>query len=216
VEEVKKQDMLDFMGWMRKQPLPKRRHSNPNRTYNNKVSYVAIFLKEFGVSRMLKKKEYPQFHKKKVVAHPENELSVLYGHANEKERFLLDFFIGSMVRDHEAYACCYSDLTGTTLTISSIRPAPWRSVPGSPMRPTSARTQQIRMPVPESIRSSRQPPALQTAKYRPQGGGEAPQLHQHTSFAAQRLPSAYQEFERFGGGFQDRSRTHRCLALGGL
>jgi hypothetical protein len=95
--EKKKQDMLDFMGWMRKQPLPKRRHSNPNRTYNNKVSYVAIFLKEFGVSRLLKKKEYPQYHKKKVVAHPENELSVLYGHANEKERFLLDFFIGSMV-----------------------------------------------------------------------------------------------------------------------
>jgi hypothetical protein len=30
---------------------------------------------------------------------------------------------------------------------------------------------------------------------------EAPQLHQNTSFAAQRLPSAYQEFERFGGGF---------------
>jgi len=41
VEEVKKQDMLDFMGWMRKQPLLKRRHSNPNRTYNNKVSYMA-------------------------------------------------------------------------------------------------------------------------------------------------------------------------------
>ena len=117
VEEVKKQDMLDFMGSMRKQPLPKRRHSNPNRTYNNKVSYVAIFLKEFGVSRLLKKKEYPQYHKKKVVAHPENELSVLYGHTNEKERFLLDFFIGSMVRDHEAYGCCYSDLTGTTLTV---------------------------------------------------------------------------------------------------
>ena len=117
VEEVKKQDMLDFMGWMRKQPLSKRRHSNPNRTYNNKVNYVAIFLKEFGVSRLLKKKEYPQYHKKKVVFHPENELCLLYGHANEKERFLLDFFIGSMVRDHEAYGCCYSDLTGTTLTL---------------------------------------------------------------------------------------------------
>jgi hypothetical protein len=43
---------------------------------------------------------------------------------------------------------------------------------------------------------------------------EVPQLYQNTSFAAQRLPSAYQEFERFGGGFQDRSRTHRRLALG--
>jgi hypothetical protein len=42
--------MLEIMGWMRNQPLPKRRHSNPNRTYN-KVSYLAIFLKEFGVSR---------------------------------------------------------------------------------------------------------------------------------------------------------------------
>jgi integrase/recombinase XerD len=140
VEEVKKQDLLDFMGWMRKQPLPKRRHSNPNRTYNNKVSYVAIFLKEFGVSRLLKKKEYPQYHKKKVVAHPENELSVLYGHANEKERFLLDFFIGSMVRDHEAYGCCYSDLTGTTLTIrgKQHKTRTVEIIPGSPMRSTSA------------------------------------------------------------------------------
>jgi hypothetical protein len=28
--------------------------------------------------------------------------------------------------------------------------------------------------------------------------------------------NGYKEFERFGGGFQDRSRTHRRLALGGL
>jgi hypothetical protein len=101
VEDVTKQDMLDFMGWLRKQPLPIRRNSNPERTYSNKVSYVAIFLKEFGVSRLLKKKEYPRYHKKKVVAHPGDELSLLYGHANAEERFLLDFFIGSMVRDHE-------------------------------------------------------------------------------------------------------------------
>ena len=117
VQQVVKQDMLDFMGWLRKQPLPKRRHSNPNRTYYNKVSYVAIFLKEFGVSRLLKKKEYPRYHKKKIVAHPEEELSVLYEHANPDERFLLDFFIGSMVRDEEGYTCRYSDLTGVTLTI---------------------------------------------------------------------------------------------------
>ncbi len=73
VEDVTKQDMIDFMGWLRKQPLPKRRNSNPERTYSNKVGYVAIFLKEFGVSRLLKKKEYPRYHKKKVVAHPDSE-----------------------------------------------------------------------------------------------------------------------------------------------
>jgi integrase/recombinase XerD len=117
VEDVTKQDMLDFMGWLRKQPLPKRKNSNPKRTYSNKVGHVAIFLKEFRVSRLLKKKEYPRYHKKKVVAHPEEELSLLYGHANAEERFLLDFFIGSMVRDEEGYTCRYTDLTGTTLTL---------------------------------------------------------------------------------------------------
>jgi hypothetical protein len=30
-------------------------------------------------------------------------LSLLFGHADAEERFLLDFFIGSMVRDHEGY-----------------------------------------------------------------------------------------------------------------
>jgi hypothetical protein len=44
-------------------------------------------------------------------------LPLLYGHADAEERFLMDFFIGSMVRDHEAYGSRYSDLTGVTLTI---------------------------------------------------------------------------------------------------
>jgi site-specific recombinase XerD len=81
VEDVTKQDMLDFMGWLRKQPLPIRSNSNPKRTYSNKVGYVAIFLKEFGVSRLLKKKEYPRYHKKKVVAHPDDELSIHRPHS---------------------------------------------------------------------------------------------------------------------------------------
>jgi len=70
LKDVTKQDMIDFMGWLRKQPLPIRRNSNPERTYSNKVGYVAIFLKEFGVSRLLKKKEYPRYHKMKVVGPP--------------------------------------------------------------------------------------------------------------------------------------------------
>jgi hypothetical protein len=76
-------------------------NSNPEHTYSDKVGYVAIFLREFGVRRLLKKKEYPRYHKKKVVAHTEDELSLHYGHADAGERFLLDFFIGSMARDHQ-------------------------------------------------------------------------------------------------------------------
>jgi integrase len=117
VQEVEKQDLIDFMGWLRKQPLAKRKHSNPERTYNNKVGHVAIFLKAFGVSKLLKKSEYPRYHKKKIVAHTDEELSLLYSHADDEERFLLDFFVGSMARDAEAHNCRYADLTGTTLTL---------------------------------------------------------------------------------------------------
>jgi integrase len=117
VQDVNKQDLLDFMGWLRRQPVAVRAHGNPQRTMFNKVGHVAIFLKTFGVSKLLKKSEYPRFHAKKVVAHTDEELALLYSEADDDERFLLDFMIGSMVRDAEAHNCRYSDLTGTTLTI---------------------------------------------------------------------------------------------------
>jgi integrase len=113
-----KQVLLNYMGWLRKQPAPKRKHSNPERTLANKVGDVRIFLKEFGISKLLKKNEEPKYHEKKVVAHPDDELDVLYGAADAEETFLLDFFIGSMARDHEAYGKYGDpDLTGTTLTL---------------------------------------------------------------------------------------------------
>jgi hypothetical protein len=91
------------MGWLRKQPVPKRKHSNPERTLANEVGDARIFLKKFGITKLLKKNEEPKYHEKKIVAHPDDELDVLYGAADAEETFLLDFFIGSMARDHEAY-----------------------------------------------------------------------------------------------------------------
>jgi hypothetical protein len=113
--------MINFMGWLRKQPLPQRKHSNPQRTYANKVGHVAIFLKAFGVSKvLLRKNEYPRYHKKKVVAHPVEELALLYSHANDEDLFLMDFLIGTMAREMEAARCCYRNLTGTTLTLIAL------------------------------------------------------------------------------------------------
>jgi integrase len=65
---------------------------------------------------LLKKNEEPKYHEKKVVARTDDELDVLYGHANAEDTFLLDFFIGTMARDHEAYRCRYRDLR-TTLNL---------------------------------------------------------------------------------------------------
>jgi integrase len=60
-----------------------------------------------------------------VIAHTDEELFLLYGAANAEETFLLDFFIGTMARDHEAYGCRYRDLTGTTLTLYGKHDKTW-------------------------------------------------------------------------------------------
>jgi hypothetical protein len=39
------------------------------------------FLKSVGISRLLEKHEEPTYHEKKVVAHTDDELSVVYGAA---------------------------------------------------------------------------------------------------------------------------------------
>ena len=42
IEDVTRQDLLDYMRWQRKQPLPKRKRSNPERTYHNRLINVRI------------------------------------------------------------------------------------------------------------------------------------------------------------------------------
>jgi hypothetical protein len=117
VEDVDKQDMIDFSGWLRKQPRTNRKHGNPERTYFNKVGHAAIFLKAYGISGLLKKNEYPSYEEKTVSAHGDDKLELLYSHANGDERFMLDYFLGSGVRDGEAAHAEYTDLRGTILEI---------------------------------------------------------------------------------------------------
>jgi len=117
VDEIEKQDVFNFLGWLRKQPVRKRKHGNPERTYFNKVSHVAIFLKAFGKPNLLKSTEYPPFDEKPVKAHTDAELNLLYAAANDKERFLLEYFLGTGVRDGEAAHAEYGDLSGNILEI---------------------------------------------------------------------------------------------------
>jgi integrase len=126
VEDVIKQDIINFMGWLRKQPAPQRRNSNPDRTYANKVGHVAIFLKTFGVSRLLKKSEYPQYEEKTVTAHIDEELEYLYAHADAEQRFLLDFGLNSGFRDGELSHAEYADLVGNTLEVKRKPHLGWK------------------------------------------------------------------------------------------
>ena len=118
LQDCNRQALVNYMGWLRKQPVYQRIHANRDRTIANKVGNARIFLTFFGISRLLKNTETPKYRKKKVVAHTEGELTVLYGAADAEETFLLDFFIGSMCRDHEAWGKYGNpDLTGETLTL---------------------------------------------------------------------------------------------------
>lgn len=54
VDAIRKQDLIDFMGWLRAQPQRKQRNANPGRTHFNKVNNVIIFLAAFGLRKILK------------------------------------------------------------------------------------------------------------------------------------------------------------------
>jgi integrase len=125
VREAEKQDLIDFMGWLRRQPAPKRKHGNPKRTQANKVGYVTIFLKAFGISNLLKKSEYPQYAEKVVSAHTDEELEYLYSHADAEQQFLLDFALASGFRDGELSHAEYSDLVGSTLEVKEKPHLDW-------------------------------------------------------------------------------------------
>jgi integrase/recombinase XerD len=127
MDEIGKQDLLDFMGWLRAQP-PKlrkdgtprkpRRSGDPNRTYFNKVNDVVIFLSAHGINRLLKKSEYPKFAEKPVVYYDAEQVKTLYAAAKDnEERFTLDYFLKTGVRDGEAGHAEYSDVKGGFLNI---------------------------------------------------------------------------------------------------
>src|SRR6202034_3851729 len=102
IDQIDRQDLFDFMAYLQRQPKRKRKHSNPERTYNNKVSHTVIFLKAFGKERLLKKSEYPAYEEKTVSAHSDAELTFMYDHADAEVRFLLEYFLGAAGRDREA------------------------------------------------------------------------------------------------------------------
>ena len=75
-------------------------------------------MKEFGVSRLLKKKEYPRYHKKKSSPTRKTNCPCSTGTPMAKNDFCWTFSSSSMVRNHEGYGFRYTELTGVTLTIS--------------------------------------------------------------------------------------------------
>jgi integrase len=126
LSEIGRQDLIDFMGWLRRQspkfrkdgtPRKPRSSGDPNRTYFNKVNDVVIFLGAHGINRLLKKSEYPKFAEKPVVYYDAEQVKALYAAASDEERFIVDYFLKTGVCDGEAGHAEYSDIKGGFLNI---------------------------------------------------------------------------------------------------
>jgi integrase len=110
MDEIRKQDLIDFMGWLRSQPQRRQRNANPGRTHFNKVNNVIIFLAAYGMRKVLKKNEYPKFTEKSVVYFDDQQLKRLFASCmTAEEDFMLNFFLKLGVRDGEAAHAEYPD-----------------------------------------------------------------------------------------------------------
>jgi integrase/recombinase XerD len=126
IDQITKQDLLDFMGWLRKQPRKARKSGDPNRTYFNKVNHTIIFLKAFGITKILKKSEYPRYMPKAVVYYDAAQVSAMYAAVlDDEERFTLDYFLKTGVRDGEAAHAEYADIRDNFLHISDKAQYKW-------------------------------------------------------------------------------------------
>jgi integrase len=82
------------------------------------VNNVVIFLSANGINRLLKKCQYPKFAEKPVVFYDSAQVKTLYiAVIDEEERFTLDYFLKTGVRDGEAAHAEYTDVKDGFLNI---------------------------------------------------------------------------------------------------
>jgi len=96
----------------------------------NKVNNVVIFLKAFGITRLLKKSEYPRYMPKSVVYYDATQVGAMYAAVlDDEERLTLDYFLKTGVRDGEAAHAEYADIRDASSRIGGTDSVP----PGKPL-----------------------------------------------------------------------------------
>jgi integrase/recombinase XerD len=96
------------------------------RTIYNRVQSLTTFLKNQGVTGLLKHNELPKFQEKPVDYYNEtnpSELDTYFAHCNPEERLTYLFFLFTGCREREAVFVCWQDLDFKNRTLT-IRPKP--------------------------------------------------------------------------------------------
>jgi hypothetical protein len=117
VEDVSKQDMIDFMGWVRKQPLPRRRNSNPERNQQQQGRLRRNIPDGVWREQTAQERNVPATSRKRSSPTPRTNCLCSTGTPMPTNDSCWTSFTGSMARDVEAWGSRYTALTGATLTI---------------------------------------------------------------------------------------------------
>jgi integrase len=89
-----------------------------DRTVHNRCSILKGFLRANGITDVITRKDLPCYTKKTVDAYSEDELRVLFAAANDNERLIFQFFLGSGARESEVTYACWSDINFRDKTFS--------------------------------------------------------------------------------------------------
>jgi integrase/recombinase XerD len=120
LSEVTRGDIFVYWNW-----LKDAKKSAP-RTIYNRVQTLMTFLKNRGVTGLLKTNEMPEYDEKDVDYYTENnpqELKRFFAACDPEERLAFMFFLHTGCREREVMFACWDDLdfVGKTLT---VRPKP--------------------------------------------------------------------------------------------
>ena len=142
VEQIDKNVILRFVGWMEKN-LETRQGGHPNNTYRNKLKDIRVFLIEIGVGLPLKPKDWPKevrARKEKYSVEAIQKMleatSTVERHTNnswtpEDDKDLVHFLLKTGFRDDEIAHAQYSDINFKNGTVN-VTAKPKGTFPGQP------------------------------------------------------------------------------------
>jgi integrase/recombinase XerD len=142
VDQIDKNTMLRFVGWMEKN-LETRSAGHPNNTYRNKLKDIRVFLIDAGIGMPLKPKDWPKAVKARKEKYSVESVKSMLNAADkvrrhdnnswtaEDDKDLVHFLLKTGFRDDEIAHAQYSDINFHNGTVN-VTAKPRGSFPGYP------------------------------------------------------------------------------------
>jgi len=103
IEDINRDRAMGFAAFV------KNRGNSP-RTVRNRIDYLQIFLRHFGMKAVLQGKDMPKYTQKEVSAYEDDAVKMMLAHATVDEADLLRFFLCTGAREQEVQYACWPDV----------------------------------------------------------------------------------------------------------